>query len=353
VAESTRKVLVSDLLSVQAGALIEMSNVQMTKSCFFCVLMSALVSACSDADSADKTLVETGVAAKIDDKKDVGNQVLTSSSAPGQTVKTPPTGPQYLRVVVERTLEGSFVRDVGAVQGPALAQVAKRALVWWINPRTDLRKNDVIELVYDIPDEGEPKIFAIWFTSSKLGQTLTAVRFHAQGNEFPRWFQPDGSELAVRLVNGPIRRYEQITSLLKDGRGHKGMDFKAPVGSKIYAPFSGKIVRKNWSRRGNGLCLDIERPNGIRIYLLHLDKVVSGLGVGSWVKAGQHVAFSGNTGRSTAPHLHYQIEKTRRGRVLDPLKMHKSTRFRLQGDEVKRMRHRLSRLERLRSRSIP
>ena len=130
------------------------------------------------------------------------------------------------------------------------------------------------------------------------------------------------------------------------------MDFKAPVGSKIYAPFSGKVVRKNWSRRGNGLCLDIQRPNGQRIYLLHLDRIVPGIRPGSWVKVGQHIAFSGNTGRSTAPHLHYQIEKTHRGRVLDPLKMHKSTRFRLQADEAKRMRHRLSRLNGLRSRSI-
>ena len=130
------------------------------------------------------------------------------------------------------------------------------------------------------------------------------------------------------------------------------MDFKSPVGSKIYAPFPATVVRRNWSTRRNGLCLDLQRSDGIRIYLLHLDKILPNVRVGTRVKTGQHIAFSGNTGRSTAPHLHYQIEKTQRGRVLDPLKMHNTSRFRLQGDEVKRMRLRLSRLKSLRSEPV-
>ena len=263
-----------------------------------------------------------------------------------------PNAPKYAQISITSTLEGGFVRAVGRELGPALAQVAKRALVWWVNPRTDFRKNDKIEIVYSVHKDKEPTIHAIWFSSQKLKTTKTAVWYKAEKNEFHRWFQPDGSELALRLKNSPIRRYEQITSLLKDGRGHKGMDFKSPVGSKIYAPFPATVVRRNWSTRRNGLCLDLQRSDGIRIYLLHLDKILPNVRVGTRVKTGQHIAFSGNTGRSTAPHLHYQIEKTQRGRVLDPLKMHKTSRFRLQGDEVKRMRLRLSRLKSLRSEPV-
>lgn len=319
-----------------------------------------MVAGCAEADSAEapanKSTVNTQAQIVQTSSKTMKLRPFTLNApaepSTAKRLKKPKNGPRYAKVSIKRTLEGGFVKAVGSAVGPALAQVVKRALVWWINPRTDLRKGDSIEVVYETPEGLEPLAHAIWFRSSKLEKTMVAVRYKADKNEFPRWFQPDGSELALRLVKGPIRRYEQITSLLMDGRGHKGMDFKAPVGSKIYAPFSGKVVRKNWSRRGNGLCLDIQRPNGQRIYLLHLDRIVPGIRPGSWVKVGQHIAFSGNTGRSTAPHLHYQIEKTQRGRVLDPLKMHKSTRFRLQADEAKRMRHRLSRLNGLRSRSI-
>lgn len=272
--------------------------------------------------------------------------------APAPAKKADPNAPKYAQITITSTLEGGFVRAVGRELGPALSQVAKRALVWWVNPRTDLRKNDKIEIVYSVHTDKEPSIHAIWFFSQKLKTTKTAVWYKADKNEFHRWFQPDGAELALRLVNSPIRRYEQITSLLKDGRGHKGMDFKSPVGSKIYAPFDATVVRRNWSTRRNGLCLDLQRADGVRIYLLHLAKVLPNIRVGTRVKAGQFIALSGNTGRSTAPHLHYQIEKTQRGRVLDPLKMHKTKRFRLQGDEVKRMRHRLSRLESLRSEPV-
>jgi murein DD-endopeptidase MepM/ murein hydrolase activator NlpD len=350
------KILVSDLLTMQVRSLTEMSEYFFRHIAYAGVLLLIPILACTKADSAEgngpSTAELKGTARSSTIVKPMEIQPVMILPAQVQAKEERPTGPQFARIVIDRTLEGGFVTAVGKEQGPALSQVAKRALVWWINPRTDLRKKDELELVYSQPTEGEPVIHAIWFKSGKLATTKSAVLFKSEKNDFPRWFQPDGSELAVRLVNGPIRYYEQITSLLKDGRGHKGMDFKAPVGSKIYAPFAGKIVRKNWSRRANGLCLDIQRSDGVRIYLLHLDKIVRGLGVGSWVKTGQHIAFSGNTGRSTAPHLHYQIEKTRRGRVLDPLKMHKSTRFRLQADELTRMRHRLSRLDRLRSESI-
>ena len=341
---------------MQIRSLTDMSEFSFRFLTCFALIFTGGSVACTEADSAEgqrpvpsASPVSTSTAPAL---KPLEIQPVIISPVKIKPIESKSHGPKPARVIIERTLEGGFVTAVGKEVGPALAQVAKRALVWWINPRTDLRKKDEIDLIYSVPDEGEPVVHAIWFKSGKLETTKSAVWYKADKNEYPRWFQPDGAELAVRLVNAPIRRYEQITSLLKDGRGHKGMDFKAPVGAKIFAPFSGKIVRKNWSRRGNGLCLDIERSDGVRIYLLHLDKIVKGIGVGSWVKTGQHIAFSGNTGRSTAPHLHYQIQKSRGGRVLDPLKMHKSTRFRLQGDEVKRMRHRLSRLESLRTESI-
>ena len=291
---------------MQPGALPGMFTLNRTPRIALSALFAMSTFACACADSAESRSTkpaDSGVTTNTStNPKPLELQPFTLDSPGADSTPKAPAGPSFAKILIKRTLEAGFVDAVGSRSGPALSQVVKRALVWWINPRTDLRKGDTIEVFYELPDDAEPLVHAIWFKSSKLNKAMTAVRFRASKNEFYRWFQPDGRELASRLVNAPIRRYEQITSLLMDGRGHKGMDFKAPVGSKIYAPFSGKIVRKNWSRRGNGLCLDIQRPNGHRIYLLHLDRILPKIRVGSWVKAGQHIAFSGNTGRSTAPH---------------------------------------------------
>ena len=84
--------------------------------------------------------------------------------------------------------------------------------------------------------------------------------------------------------------------------------------------------------------------------LLHLERIGPGLAVGKSVKRGQEVARSGNTGRSTAPHLHYQLEQAN-GRVLDPFKVHSTWREGLPAREVEGMRARLRELESYRAKT--
>jgi murein DD-endopeptidase MepM/ murein hydrolase activator NlpD len=117
-----------------------------------------------------------------------------------------------------------------------------------------------------------------------------------------------------------------VTSLVKDGRRHKGVDFRAPVGTPVVAPFDGVIVRRNWKFSANGNCLDLLDPaTGRHAIFLHLDVVPKAMAKGRSVKKGEAIAESGNSGHSTAPHLHYQLED-RSGKVLDPFKVHATTR---------------------------
>jgi murein DD-endopeptidase MepM/ murein hydrolase activator NlpD len=127
-------------------------------------------------------------------------------------------------------------------------------------------------------------------------------------------------------VDSPIGEYEQVTSLLRDGRRHKGVDFKAPVGSPVLAPFDGVVERRNWNFRGNGNCLELRDPaSGRRAIFLHLDVLPKETAPGRRVRKGEQIASSGNSGRSYAPHLHYQLESAD-GRVLDPYEVHHTTR---------------------------
>jgi murein DD-endopeptidase MepM/ murein hydrolase activator NlpD len=155
---------------------------------------------------------------------------------------------------------------------------------------------------------------------------VEAYRYQPKSSAFARFFQPDGTELEERLLDSPLDSYEQITSLLRDGRRHKGVDFKTPAGTPVRATFDGTITRKNWNFRGNGNSLEIEEAGGqhrTALYL-HLSELPKSVQPGQRVKKGEVIAQSGNSGHSFAPHLHYQL--MRGDQVLDPFDSHRTTR---------------------------
>ncbi len=280
---------------------------------------------------------------------EVNTRVERSAAAPLPERPAAPSSPyRVARMKINSSLERSFNEATGPKMGPKLAQVVKRALVWWLNPRRDLRKGDVLEVLYEPLEDAEPIAHAIWFSSQKLGAPKTAIRFKPEGANFARWYERSGLELERALKSSPIQNYEQITSLLGDGRRHKGIDFKAPVGTPIQAPFSGKIRRRNWSTRRNGNCLELFDPKTqTTAYFLHLDRIDRGMRPGRYVKRGQRLATSGNTGRSFAPHLHYQLE--RRGRVIDPFRYYPTKRARLSSAQIEALEQQLARYEALKS----
>jgi len=156
-------------------------------------------------------------------------------------------------------------------------------------------------------------------------------RFRPAGAPFARYYTAEGAEVEERLVDGPVDDYEQVTSLLRDGRKHKGVDFKTPVGTPVRSPFDGEIVRRSWHFATNGNCLDVLEPrSGRHAIFLHLDVVPAGMKPGRKVRKGEVIAKSGNSGRSTAPHLHYQLETADR-RLLDPFAIHETRRVELEG----------------------
>ena len=258
----------------------------------------------------------------------------------------PPTSKklQFSQVTIHRGLEADLIPIVGPAQGRAVAQVVKRVLVWWVNPRRDLRKGDHLEFVWEARTDAEPLVHGVWFKSGKLGTQKIAVLIQPEKQPFHRWVEPHtGYEVALRLKSPPVHKYEQITSLLDDGRGHRGVDFKAPVGTPVVAPFSGTILKVNWSTRRNGRCVKIRNEGtGWEASFLHLSSVGRGIKVGRKVKKGQRVGKVGNTGHSFAPHLHYQIEKN--GRVLDPMRVQRTWRAKLSKADQDQAQSMLNRL---------
>lgn len=265
--------------------------------------------------AADPTLrAEAAVLAKDVD--------LAASERPAAPLAEPSGGPERVAVSIRHSLEASL-SQADAEIGPALAQVAKRVLVWWMDVRRDLRRGDELELMFERAEDAEPTLHWIAYTSEKHGQRFEAVRFQPKGDPYARYYHRDGREVEARLRSSPIESYEQVTSLIGDGRRHKGVDFKAPVGTPILAPFDGRVTRRNWSTRGNGRCLEVtDEKTGVRAMFLHLSKITAK--PGQRVARGEPLGESGNTGRSTAPHLHYQLEQPNSRRIIDPLRFHET-----------------------------
>jgi murein DD-endopeptidase MepM/ murein hydrolase activator NlpD len=238
------------------------------------------------------------------------------------------------------TLRGSLEESIAAALSPAdrawanqLTQVVNRILVWSLQIARDGRKGDKLEVLFELPTaqptgvaavgeagpaSKEPIVLALRYGSQKLGRLVTAYRFKPEGAAFARYYTNAGVEVEEHLVDGPIEDYEQVTSLLRDGRRHKGVDFKTPVGTPVKAPFDGEITRRNWHFSANGNCLELVEPRtGRKAIFLHLEAAPKEMQPGRKVKKGELLARSGNSGRSTAPHLHYQLE-TKEGKVLDP-----------------------------------
>lgn len=99
-------------------------------------------------------------------------------------------------------------------------------------------------------------------------------------------------------------------------RMHRGVDFRGERGTPVYATASGRAVMAGYCDRGTGNCIVIDHPGGWRSQYFHLDEVH--IPVNSVVRQGQHIGDIGSTGRSTGPHLHFQIGRVG-GEARDPM----------------------------------
>jgi murein DD-endopeptidase len=276
------------------------------------------------------------------------------TAAPPPASATPPGAPQgplvrRIAVVLKGPLEDSIQTALPANEkswAGQLGQVVNRLLVWSMQVSRDGRKGDRLEVLYELPsavpsevqfigESGpstkEPVVLALRYGSQKLGKLLTAYRFKAEGAPFARYYTSEGVEVEEHLVDSPVDVYEQITSLLRDGRRHKGVDYKTPVGTPVKAPFDGQITRRNWHFSANGNCLELlDGKTGRKAIFLHLEAAPKEMQPGAHVAKGQIVAKSGNSGHSTAPHLHYQLEAPG-GKVLDPFAVLPTKQVKLEG----------------------
>jgi murein DD-endopeptidase len=304
----------------------------------------------TSASAAAPTAAEAPVAAPA--PADPSNPVAAAPAVAAVPASPTPAAPapdshglKSFNAVVNGPFEQAIVGAIGKEVGQPLTQVINRSLVWWMSVPGDLLKGDELQVVYEERDNQEPLVHAVRFSSKKFGKTFEAYRFKAKDESYPRFYEPSGEELEQRLVDGPLDSWDQVTSLLKDGRKHKGVDFKTAAGTPVKATFDGTITRKNWNFRGNGNSLEIAESGGQgrTALFLHLSELPKSVVAGQRVKKGEVIARSGNTGHSFAPHLHYQLMKGEK--VIDPFESHKTFKKSIEPAEKSKLDLEVARLK--------
>ncbi|MGC6428301.1 MAG: M23 family metallopeptidase [Flavobacteriales bacterium] len=116
--------------------------------------------------------------------------------------------------------------------------------------------------------------------------------------------QPVANKKLKRIASGFGRR---IDPYLKKPKFHYGVDFSAPKGTPIYATGDGIIQKVKKSRRGLGNHVVIDHGFGYKSLYAHMSKYI--VRKNQKVKRGDVIGYVGNTGKSTAPHLHYEVHK--------------------------------------------
>ncbi len=115
----------------------------------------------------------------------------------------------------------------------------------------------------------------------------------------------------------------------RKGRAHQGLDLGLKTGDPIYATFDGK-VRISKAAGDYGNLIVIRHNNGLETYYAHLSQ--RDVEVGDWVVAGQQIGLGGSTGRSTGPHLHYEVRY--KGQSFDPERLIDFSNGNLRRDEL-------------------
>ncbi len=99
----------------------------------------------------------------------------------------------------------------------------------------------------------------------------------------------------------------RIHPIYRTKKMHTGIDLTAPVGTEVYATGNGTVIEASYTLGGYGLLVIIDHGFGFKSYYAHLNKIK--VKEGQEIKRGELIGNVGNSGRSTSPHLHYEVRK--------------------------------------------
>ncbi|WP_404377015.1 peptidoglycan DD-metalloendopeptidase family protein [Vreelandella aquamarina] len=210
------------------------------------------------------------------------------------------------------SVSGSFARSAQAT-GLSSSSVTEltRLLEKKLDFRRDSRRGDQFQVLVESDMlDGETldsRVLAVKYDGERMD--LTVVR-NANDDNF---YTPEGGSLDPAFARRPFEGNYRLSSHFNPRRlhpvtgrvsPHNGTDFAMPIGTPITAPANGRVERVG-NHHAAGRYIVVRHDNGYRTRYLHLSQPL--VSQGERVNMGERIALSGNTGRSTGPHLHYEV----------------------------------------------
>ena len=181
----------------------------------------------------------------------------------------------------------------------------------------DIRKNDNFQIMYEVFKDDKGKVFdtgKIIFADLKLNGVNNSL-YYFDKKDSTGHYDENGKSVKKALMKTPINgaRLSSAFGMRKhpiDGynKMHKGTDFAAPMGTPIMASGDGVVVRARWCG-GGGNCVKIKHNSTYETIYAHMKNFARGIREGVRVRQGQIIGYVGSTGKSTGPHLHYEVKK--------------------------------------------
>ena len=213
-----------------------------------------------------------------------------------------------------------------------------------IDFRNEIKSGNTFKVLFDrkiAPDGKVVKNGDILYAELDLGRNnkIALYRYKTADGSVD-YYNSNGLVLKRTLDRKPMEfRSARISSrygwrrhpILKKRILHSGVDYAAPKGSRIYASGDGVVRRAEWAG-GYGKYVVIRHNSEFSTGYAHMNSFARGIKPGVRVKQGQVIGYVGSTGRSTGPHLHFEIIKN--GKKIDPLKVKAATGINLSGKEL-------------------
>ena len=184
-----------------------------------------------------------------------------------------------------------------------------------IDFQRDIRRNDTFQIIYETYEDEDNKIFKtgkiIYADLNLSNQSNAFYYFNKKDNE--GHYDINGKSVKKALMKTPINgaRLSSKFGMRKhpiDGynKMHRGTDFAAPMGTPIMASGDGVVLKAAWCG-GGGNCVKIKHNSSYSTVYAHMSKFANGVRKGKRVRQGQIIGYVGSTGKSTGPHLHYEV----------------------------------------------
>jgi murein DD-endopeptidase MepM/ murein hydrolase activator NlpD len=184
-----------------------------------------------------------------------------------------------------------------------------------IDFQRDIKKNDRFQIMYEVFIDEKKRVIEtgnILFANLILSGEDNSLYYFDEAGSIGH-YDKNGKSIQKALMKTPINgaRLSSPYGMRKhpiDGfnKMHRGTDFAAPMGTPIMASGSGVIKKAGWCG-GGGNCVVIRHNSIYKTIYAHMSKFAQGIRSGARVKQGQTIGYVGSTGKSTGPHLHYEV----------------------------------------------